>query len=263
VGRTSGPPIGWGRFMRTDLALRKTTPSRAFGTRWQAAAQLCAAETVIFRRRRRGATRTIPAFERRAAKRAEWTCLVAAVMLIISLPQMAAADDQRGGVGGPFALTDQNGRPVTDADFHGRFMLIYFGYTSCPDVCPTALYEIGQAIEQLTPAERANVAPIFITVDPDHDAPKVLADYVSSFSSYLVGLTGPSNSIREVEREFHVYAYKHYEADGSYAVDHKLGHLSDGSVRPIARHTDLGFHRCADRRRPAETLLTRRKAASS
>jgi protein SCO1/2 len=133
---------------------------------------------------------------------------------------VAAAGDQNAAIGGPFALVDQNGRQVTDADFRGKLMLIYFGYTYCPDVCPTALFTIGEAISHLAPDERKQVTPIFITVDPERDTRKVLADYVTSFSPDLVGLTGSTDAVQAVEREYHVYAKKHPETDGSYSVDH-------------------------------------------
>jgi cytochrome oxidase Cu insertion factor (SCO1/SenC/PrrC family) len=139
---------------------------------------------------------------------------------MIALSRIAAAGDQNAAIGGPFALIDQNGHQVADADFRGKFMLIYFGYTSCPDVCPTTLFAIGQAMAQLAPDERKQVVPIFITVDPERDTQKVLADYVAYFSPELVGLTGLLDAVQAVEREYHVYAKKHLTADGSYSVDH-------------------------------------------
>jgi protein SCO1/2 len=142
-------------------------------------------------------------------------------MAIMAFLGAAAADEQSAAaIGGPFTLVDQNGRHVTDPDFRGKLMLIYFGYTSCPDVCPTALFTIGEAINHLSPDERKQVTPIFITIDPERDTQKVLADYVTSFSSDLVGLTGSTDAVQAVEREYHVYAKKHPETDGSYSVDH-------------------------------------------
>jgi cytochrome oxidase Cu insertion factor (SCO1/SenC/PrrC family) len=142
--------------------------------------------------------------------------IIASIMMVLS--GVAAAGDQSAGLGGPFALIDQNGRHVTDADFRGKLMLIYFGYTYCPDACPTTLFAIGQAMVRLTPDERKRVAPIFITVDPERDTQKVLADYVASFSPDLVGLTGPAEAVQAVERGYHVYAKKRLEADGSYSM---------------------------------------------
>jgi protein SCO1 len=159
-------------------------------------------------------------------------CLSIIATFMMTLSGVAVAGDQSAGMGGPFALIDQNGRHVTDADFRGKFMLIYFGYTYCPDACPTTLFAIGQAMVRLTPDERKRVAPIFITVDPERDTQKVLADYVASFSPDLVGLTGPAEAVQAVEREYHVYAKKRLEADGSYSMDHSsIIYLIDGAGR--------------------------------
>src|SRR5438270_1580083 len=94
----------------------------------------------------------------------------------------------RGPVGGPFTLVDQTGRPRSDSEFRGKLMIVYFGYTSCPDVCPTDLMAITQALDALGPAAEG-VQPVFITIDPERDT-KVLADYVAGFHHSLVGLTG-------------------------------------------------------------------------
>ena len=97
-------------------------------------------------------------------------------------------------VGGPFRLTDQAGKTVTDADFRGRYKLIYFGYSFCPDVCPTTLGVMAQALEKMG-ADSARIVPIFITVDPARDTPKVLADYMKAFGPQFVGLTGSDAEI--------------------------------------------------------------------
>ena len=140
--------------------------------------------------------------------------------LAVALPRIRDADRAGPGIGGPFALTDQHGAAVTDASFKGRMMLIYFGYTYCPDVCPTTLSVIGNALDKLTPEERKQVAPIFITVDPERDTQKVMGDYVVNFAPEMEGLTGPLPAVESVEHEYHVYAKKHPEADGSYSMDH-------------------------------------------
>jgi len=104
-------------------------------------------------------------------------------------------------IGAPFALVDQNGKPRTDADFRGSYMLVYFGYTFCPDICPTALVTMTDALaslERRAPAKAARVVPVFITVDPQRDTPPVLRDYAASFSPRLVALTGRPQDIREV-----------------------------------------------------------------
>jgi cytochrome oxidase Cu insertion factor (SCO1/SenC/PrrC family) len=108
-------------------------------------------------------------------------------------------------VGGPFKLVDQNGATKTDADFHGRFMLIYFGYSFCPDVCPTTLSVMAQALDSL---KDKRVVPVFITIDPERDTPKVLADYMKAFGPDFVGLTGSVDAIKDVEKKYRVYAVK-------------------------------------------------------
>jgi len=122
-------------------------------------------------------------------------------------------------VGGPFHLTDQNGKPVSDADFHGRYMLIYFGYSFCPDVCPTTLSIIAQALDKMG-ADSARIVPIFITVDPARDTPKVLADYMKAFGPRFVGLTGNDAEVKAVEKEYRVYAAKRPLENGNYGMDH-------------------------------------------
>lgn len=124
-------------------------------------------------------------------------------------------------VGGPFTLVDDSGKTVTSRDFRGKYMLVYFGYTYCPDVCPTTLNSIAQAMKRL--GEKANqVQPIFITVDPKRDSPTVLKQYVSAFSPSLIGLTGTPAQITAVAKEYHVYYAKHVTGPGpnDYSMDH-------------------------------------------
>jgi protein SCO1/2 len=139
------------------------------------------------------------------------------IAAVVVLPRMQQAS---GGVGGPFALVDKTGKTVTDRDFRGKLMLVYFGYTYCPDVCPTTLGVVGQALDKLTPDERKQVAPVFITIDPERDTPKVIGDYAANFAPDLVGLSGSPEAIQKVEHEYHVYAKKHEEKDGTYSMDH-------------------------------------------
>jgi protein SCO1/2 len=123
-------------------------------------------------------------------------------------------------IGGPFELTDHTGQRRTDADFRDKLMLVYFGFTFCPDVCPTDLLAMGLAVDQLGPAGEA-VQPLFITVDPERDTPPVLADYVSSFHPKLVALTGALSAIRSVALAYKVFFAKSAVAgpDGT-AIDH-------------------------------------------
>jgi len=122
-------------------------------------------------------------------------------------------------VGGPFQLTDQSGKRVSDKDFRGRYMLIYFGYSFCPDVCPTTLAVMAQALEKLGDRSR-QVAPILITIDPERDTPKVLEDYVKAFGPSFVGLTGSADEIKAVEKKYRVYAVKKPLEGGNYGMDH-------------------------------------------
>jgi len=122
-------------------------------------------------------------------------------------------------VGGPFQLTDQSGKRVSDKDFRGRYMLIYFGYSFCPDVCPTTLAVMAQALEKLG-GRAGRVTPVFITIDPERDTPKVLDEYMKSFGPAFVGLTGSPAEIKDVEKKFRVYAAKKPLEGGNYGMDH-------------------------------------------
>jgi protein SCO1 len=126
----------------------------------------------------------------------------------------------REPIGGPFDLTDHGGRRRTDADFRGKLVLIYFGYTHCPDVCPTELQALSLALDILGTAGDV-VQPLFITVDPARDTPSHLADYVSSFHPRLVALTGEVSAIRKVALAYKVYFARASPSGGDdYAVDH-------------------------------------------
>lgn len=125
----------------------------------------------------------------------------------------------RGSVGEPFTLTDQAGKQRSDTEFRGKLMIVYFGYTYCPDVCPTDLMAITQALDALGPAAEG-VQPVFITIDPERDT-KVLADYVSAFHYSLIGLTGSPNEIRKVANAYKAFYVKvPDERSGEYSIDH-------------------------------------------
>ncbi len=142
-----------------------------------------------------------------------------AVLALTQIPRLMDSSQNVGSVGGPFTLQDQTGRVVTDGDFRGKLMLIYFGYSFCPDVCPTTLSQIAQIYSHLPPEAQAQIAPIFITVDPERDTVEQLAQYVPSFSPALIGLTGSVEQIKAVEKSYRVYAKK--AGDGpNYGVDH-------------------------------------------
>jgi protein SCO1/2 len=122
-------------------------------------------------------------------------------------------------VGGPFHLEDQNGRPVTDQDMKGRPFLVFFGFTHCPDICPTTLFDISQVLRKLGPdADRTGA--LFITVDPERDTPPVLKDYLSNFDPHLRGLTGDQASIDAALRAYRVYAKKVPLQGSDYTMDH-------------------------------------------
>jgi len=125
----------------------------------------------------------------------------------------------RGPIGGPFALIDQAGEPRTDEDFRGKLLLIYFGYSYCPDVCPTDLQQIGLAVDQLGDTGGA-VQPIFITLDPERDTAAHLAEYVPLFHPRLVGLTGSAEQIRHAASAYKVYYAKYPPGSPDYVIDH-------------------------------------------
>jgi cytochrome oxidase Cu insertion factor (SCO1/SenC/PrrC family) len=131
----------------------------------------------------------------------------------------ASVSSGKAEIGGAFVLTDQDGKARTDADFRGRFMLVYFGYSYCPDVCPTTLAMMSGALTTLG-SRAGRIAPIFVTVDPGRDKPAVLKTYLASFGASFVGLTGTDKQIESVARAYHVYFAKHPLAGGNYAMDH-------------------------------------------
>ncbi|MEN5084179.1 SCO family protein [Bosea sp. TWI1241] len=125
----------------------------------------------------------------------------------------------REPVGGPFALTDQTGTPRTEADYAGRFLLVYFGFSYCPDICPTDLFQIGRALDALGP-EGEVIQPLFVTLDPERDTPAHLAEYLPLFHPRLVGLSGPAERIRAVADAYKVYYRRVETGGGDYTVDH-------------------------------------------
>jgi protein SCO1 len=147
-----------------------------------------------------------------------------AALVVLALVGAGAVWLTQGGgptIGGPFKLVNGEGRPVTDRDFRGHYLLVYFGYTFCPDVCPTTLNQMAEALDTLGP-KGDQVQPLFITVDPKRDTPQVVGQYVAAFSPRLVGLTGTPEEIAKVAREYRVYyaIHKNAEQPGDYTVDH-------------------------------------------
>lgn len=124
-------------------------------------------------------------------------------------------------IGGPFTLTDSAGKTVTDRDFRGKFMLVYFGYTFCPDVCPTTLNQVAVALDKLG-AKGDRVQALFVSVDPRRDTPEVIRQYTAAFSPRLLGLTGTAEQIAAAAKAYRVYYAEHRTGDGplDYTMDH-------------------------------------------
>jgi protein SCO1 len=124
-------------------------------------------------------------------------------------------------VGGPFTLVDGSGHTVTNREFLGKYMLVYFGYTYCPDVCPTTLNAVATALDKLG-KQADRIQPLFITVDPHRDTPAVIKQYAAAFSPRLMGLTGTPAEIAAVAKEYHVYYAVHRTGPGpdDYSMDH-------------------------------------------
>ena len=142
------------------------------------------------------------------------------VAVVLAFAVLAWVTGNRGStIGGPFSLVDDSGHPVSDTDFRGRFLLIFFGYTYCPDVCPTALQPMAGALQRLGPAGE-RVQPLFITVDPERDTVGHLHDYVALFPPRLVGLTGTPGQIAATARAYRVFYRRVATADGGYSMDH-------------------------------------------
>jgi protein SCO1/2 len=141
---------------------------------------------------------------------------------------------QPAAVGGPFALTDQNGKTVTDKSLKGKPTLIFFGYTHCPDVCPTSLFEISEVLRTMgKDADKVNA--YFISVDPERDTPATMKDYLSSFDPHLEGLSGDPAETTKVLTSYRVYAKKVPTKDGDYTMDHTaLIYLMDRDGRFVA-----------------------------
>jgi protein SCO1 len=137
-------------------------------------------------------------------------------------------------IGGPFQLVDQNGKPFSDQDMKGKPYLVFFGYTHCPDICPTTLFEMSQLYRRLGP-DAGKVGALFITVDPERDTQPVLKDYMSSFDPHLRGLTGDRKGIDQVMRDYRVYAKKVPVDGGDYSMDHSaIIYLMDKDGRFVA-----------------------------
>lgn len=154
-------------------------------------------------------------------------------------------------IGGPFTLTGQDGKTLTDQDLKGKPFLVFFGYTHCPDICPTTLFELSEVLHAMgKDADRINA--LFVTVDPDRDTAAVMKDYLSSFDPHLRGATGTQQQIDVIEKEYRVYAKKVPTKNGDYSMDHSaLVYLMDKQGRFVAPFNL--------KRRPAEAADALRK----
>jgi protein SCO1/2 len=166
------------------------------------------------------------------------------VVLILAGRLSSPVAQQIASIGGPFKLVDQNGQVVTDQDLKGRPFLVFFGFTHCPDVCPTTLFEVSEILRALGPdADRARA--LFITVDPERDTPAAMKDYLSSFDPHLSGLTGDPAEIAAVAKAYRVYFKKVPLDEGNYTMDHTaIVYLMDKTGRfvspfNIKRPTDV------------------------
>jgi protein SCO1 len=156
---------------------------------------------------------------------------------------VGTAGIQAASIGGPFNLIDQNGQPFSDRDLKGKSFLVFFGFTHCPDVCPTTLFEISEVLRNLGP-EADHTAALFISVDPERDTPAAMKDYLSNFDPHIRGLTGDAAALDAVAKAYRVY-YKKVPLGGDYTMDHTaIVYLMDKAGRFVApinmrRTTDL------------------------
>jgi protein SCO1/2 len=142
-----------------------------------------------------------------------------AALLLLPVPLPQSTTSMTGVIGGPFTLVASDGRTVTDQAFRGKWMLIYFGYTSCPDACPTALNNMGVALDRLG-SDAASLQPVFVTVDPKRDTPEALAEYLKSFDPHIVALSGTEEQVSAVVKGYRVYVEVQPGGDKDYLVNH-------------------------------------------
>ncbi len=172
-------------------------------------------------------------------------CFAVSLALLLAGPLAGCAQEPAGDpplagarIGGAFSLTDQDGRAVSDRDFAGRYRIVYFGYTFCPDVCPTDVQNIAAALKLLErddPALAKKIVPIFITIDPARDTPAALKRFVTAFHPRLVGLTGSAAQIAKVAKEYGIYFARGAGTADGYLMDHSRQiYLFDPDGRPLA-----------------------------
>jgi protein SCO1 len=141
---------------------------------------------------------------------------------------------QAAAIGGPFNLIDQNAQPFSDKDLRGKSFLVFFGFTHCPDVCPTTLFEISEILRKLGP-EADHTAALFVSVDPERDTPEAMKDYLASFDPHIRGLTGDAAALAAVAKAYRVYYKKVPLEGGDYTMDHTaIVYLMDKDGRFVA-----------------------------
>jgi protein SCO1/2 len=155
------------------------------------------------------------------------TVLIAATILMVAAlsvrnPQRGPVTTGEALVGGPFTLTSHTGERVSDQTFRGKYMLLVFGFTYCPDVCPTELQVVSAALDEMG-AKAADIQPLFVTIDPGRDTPQALALYVRNFHPRLVGLTGSEEEIKRIASAYRVY---YARAKGGSGTDYLMDHSS-------------------------------------
>lgn len=144
-----------------------------------------------------------------------------AVVVWLTMPRGGAVASGPSAIGGAFSLVDQTGKPVTEKDLAGKPSLVFFGFTHCPDICPTKLFEMTQVLDRLGPdAQRVNVA--FVTVDPARDTKELLATYLGSFHPRILGLTGTEEQVAQAMRAYRAFARKVPQDGGNYTMDHTV-----------------------------------------
>jgi protein SCO1/2 len=141
------------------------------------------------------------------------------VVLLVTGRGPSPLANTSAAIGGPFQLTDQNGKTISDRDLKGHPSLVFFGFTHCPEVCPTTLFDISEILNKLGP-DAAKVNAVFITVDPERDTPATLKDYLASFNPRLVGVGGDPDALAAVAKAYRVYYKKIPLKDGDYTMDH-------------------------------------------
>jgi protein SCO1/2 len=178
------------------------------------------------------------------ARTSRWLLVLAAfftsMILVFGIVWLVVGRDrgmvatQAAAVGGPFRLIDQDGKPLTDQDLKGRPFLVFFGFTHCPDVCPTTLFEVSEVLRRLGP-DGERVRALFITIDPERDTPEKLKEYLSSFDPRMIALTGDPEAIAATAKAYRVYTKKVPLEGGTYTMDHTtIVYLMDKEGRFVA-----------------------------